>query len=455
MARIVTDVHPPLYYVLVRIWADAFGSTLMSLRSFSIVASLLAIVAAYGMQYVSFRSHGLALFTAALITLSGWHIGLIQEARMYALGVLLALLTTTSLIKAVYSGKKIWWFIWALLTAAFAYTHYFAFFTILAHLLWIIGYQWQHRQPHLLPHAFLAGMVAVVLYVPWLPALASQIGQVQQSFWVPPLGGWSIPDTFFRMFFPTITILHDTPLAVIKAALPAGFMALIWITLPLNHVFHSDKKRSVVWLFILAGLMPFLCSSLLSLTGRSLYQDRFLGFAQIFLIVCVATWISMVRPVKVRNALITLALVSFTLANIAYAKELNIAAKGGMREATAALIAKRAATEPIIVGSPFIYFPAYYYLAEEYYPAQHPHLYSETTEITHFAGGPILISEDIITPTHLEQQPPPSFWMIDTTGFGGSPVLLPPHWRLQDRVSFPEVFPHQGDVVLSRYERVL
>src|SRR2546423_14003335 len=41
------DIHPPLYYVLLRGWADVFGFAEAGLRSFCAVASLVAIFLLY------------------------------------------------------------------------------------------------------------------------------------------------------------------------------------------------------------------------------------------------------------------------------------------------------------------------------------------------------------------------------------------------------------------------
>src|SRR5690348_1185553 len=45
--RITLDVHPPLYYVLLRWWNYLFGWGLLSLRGFSILFGLLAVWAGY------------------------------------------------------------------------------------------------------------------------------------------------------------------------------------------------------------------------------------------------------------------------------------------------------------------------------------------------------------------------------------------------------------------------
>jgi hypothetical protein len=52
--RIATDVHPPFYYVLLKAWAGVWGSSIGSLRGFSVVWG----VAGAALMYVTAREAG-------------------------------------------------------------------------------------------------------------------------------------------------------------------------------------------------------------------------------------------------------------------------------------------------------------------------------------------------------------------------------------------------------------
>ena len=82
-----------------------------------------------------------------------------------------------------------------------------------------------------------------------------------------------------------------------------------------------------------------------------------------------------------------------------------------------------------------------------------PKLYSETGELLHFAGGPILTPEDIVGPTYFDELAGDSFWVMDTTGFGGVQLELPPEWIAVSEEIHDEVFVHQADVFITRYRR--
>jgi uncharacterized membrane protein len=92
------DVHPPLYYVLLYLWMDLWGSTEWHARLLSVAFSLGTIGAAYatGARLVGRRA---GLFAAGLLTIAPFQVEFAQEARMYALLALLATLATYAFVR--------------------------------------------------------------------------------------------------------------------------------------------------------------------------------------------------------------------------------------------------------------------------------------------------------------------------------------------------------------------
>src|SRR5690242_9698411 len=77
------DVHPPLYYLLLKVWLSIFGDSLAAMRSLSVGASLIAL-------YLLFRLVEGALPRAVCYAVLLWcvlaplSINQAQETRMYA-----------------------------------------------------------------------------------------------------------------------------------------------------------------------------------------------------------------------------------------------------------------------------------------------------------------------------------------------------------------------------------
>lgn len=90
------DVHPPLYFLLLRAWIALFGESAVALRSMSAIVSVLTILPLHSLARKLSGSRA-ALFSCALFAISPYHLWYAQEARMYAL---LAFLETLLLFGA-------------------------------------------------------------------------------------------------------------------------------------------------------------------------------------------------------------------------------------------------------------------------------------------------------------------------------------------------------------------
>ena len=82
------DVHPPLYYIVLRLWRDVFGDSPTAIRSLSAVLGTLAVIAMFfAGREIAGTAAGLCV--AAINAVASNHIYFGQEARMYALVLLL------------------------------------------------------------------------------------------------------------------------------------------------------------------------------------------------------------------------------------------------------------------------------------------------------------------------------------------------------------------------------
>jgi mannosyltransferase len=177
VARVETT--PPLYFVLIWVWAKLFGTGTVALRSLSAIAGVAIVPIAYASarELLSRRAGVLA---AAFVVVNPFMIWYSQEARAY---MLLAALTGASFLffaraRRDPSRRNLGW--WAGLSAAAVMTHFFAGFAVAPEALWLL---WQRRtrattiavgvvaaaQAAMLPFAFLdasashgAGWIAAI-----------------------------------------------------------------------------------------------------------------------------------------------------------------------------------------------------------------------------------------------------------------------------------------------------
>ena len=255
------DIQPPLYYYVVAGWGRLAGWSEWSLRFPSVLFGVLLVVLLVALAHRLGRPPSQALAAGLLAALHPLWLYYSQEARMYmqllALGVAAALLLERGFGLGAGSGtgpggswKARWAFVLA--GAAAAYTHYFAFFLLLA---LVPGFLLRHRGPiRAAPWAWLrpllgAFLAILLLYLPWVGVLLTQL-QVDTSYWEGPLKLWEALRHVATRFTSGETVrepqavvllgaLHGpvTLLALLRALgsrerRPAALYALLWLGLP-------------------------------------------------------------------------------------------------------------------------------------------------------------------------------------------------------------------------------
>lgn len=96
-------VHPPLYFLLLKLWIVLAGSSVFSMRFFSLIFALWALSLIYrlGVEVYSNRE---GLWAALLLTVSNFHLYYATEIRMYSMVVALSLFSTLSFFRAFVHG---------------------------------------------------------------------------------------------------------------------------------------------------------------------------------------------------------------------------------------------------------------------------------------------------------------------------------------------------------------
>jgi uncharacterized membrane protein len=120
-----TDRHPPLHYLILWLTVRLFGDGELAVRAPSILASVALIPAMFvtGRELFDRRTGLVAAGFATIAPLVVWY-G--QEARMYALFMLLGTLALWAQVMVLRDGRNRYWVAYAAATIALLYTHYFA-----------------------------------------------------------------------------------------------------------------------------------------------------------------------------------------------------------------------------------------------------------------------------------------------------------------------------------------
>jgi hypothetical protein len=287
--RTAVDVHPPLYYLALKVWESICGDALQSVRGFSAICGVLGILALYNLCIESGREQGSgidrkgiarngALFACFIMTIHLAQVAPSRTARMYSLGVLLAGLTASLLLRALRAKRNrvLWWLAYGSTSAAFCYTHNYAFFTICAQGLFAAG-DLLHRARtesvrQIVPQAAglaCAAILAGLLYTPWLPILDRQVHAVRQNYWIPTVTSRDVEQ-----------ILISWLSGMDSANRVEG---IVW-TAPLVFlvIWRLARRDRIVIFFFLQAILPWTAGLSLSVwSGRSIFLERYLAFAHL------------------------------------------------------------------------------------------------------------------------------------------------------------------------------
>jgi 4-amino-4-deoxy-L-arabinose transferase-like glycosyltransferase len=186
-----TDVHPPLYYWALKIWTEVFGTGEFGLRSMSIFFAAATIVVTFILARRLF-GRKVALVSLLFLILSPMLIRYADEARMYTMAAFIVMCAMYAFVRAVEGTQKRWWVFYGILVGLGMWTHYFTA------LLWLAPWAWRVWSTYtkgasfktwwkkfFTKEWFLAHVLAVVVFSPWLYFMVKQLGVVQaMGFWI-------------------------------------------------------------------------------------------------------------------------------------------------------------------------------------------------------------------------------------------------------------------------------
>jgi len=183
--RTAIDIHPPLYYAILQLWLNLFGTSDVALRLLSVVIGTATIPLLYILARKLFTDHRIALVAAFLLAISPFHIYYSQEVRMYGLVTLLGLASIYLCVQLLAmtpgtraSASSAFFFI--LITTAALYTQYYAAFILSAEILLILaiylaidrrssnGRPFTSLWANPLVHWLSAWLTIIILYLPWI-----------------------------------------------------------------------------------------------------------------------------------------------------------------------------------------------------------------------------------------------------------------------------------------------
>jgi 4-amino-4-deoxy-L-arabinose transferase-like glycosyltransferase len=240
------DIHPLGYYTLLWLWMSGFGQSLVAVRTLSILTGVTTVFLIYLLAQKLFNPY-IGSIAALFVALAPFPIHYSQEIRMYSFLTLLLMTATYAYLRGSNNKSWGWWALFSISSALAQYTHNLAAFYLIPLAITPLF----HRDKKSLFAVVLAGLGAVVLYLPWLVQVPSQFTKISNAYWVERPG-------FAKLFTLLLNFITNLPLPE-NWLFPALFIALAVTAIGLMQTFRaSNRNQSALWMLYLSFAPPIL-----------------------------------------------------------------------------------------------------------------------------------------------------------------------------------------------------
>jgi mannosyltransferase len=169
------DGSPPLYYMLLSVWIDVFGDGPADTQGLSMFVALLTVPGGLWAGWSLFGRRA-GLICAALCAVNPFLTNYAQETRMYALMLLLSLLTAAAFLHVFAFRRRAYLPAFVVFLGLLVYTHNWGLFMAAGSIValapcWYVA----DDRRGLVRDALIGFGVVGLLYLPWVPTLLHQI----------------------------------------------------------------------------------------------------------------------------------------------------------------------------------------------------------------------------------------------------------------------------------------
>jgi uncharacterized membrane protein len=257
--------HPPLYYVMVRLWMQFFGNSVATTRSLSAIISLLAFPCIYWLCLELFQSSLTAWISVAFLTVSPFHVLYAQEAREFGLWIVTTLIGSAVLLRAIRLSNKQLWGIYAITVAVGLYTFLLSGLLAIAYGIYVFVIE-RFRFTKTVKAYLIATSVGFLAFVPWMLTVINNLSEIERTTASAQIrqsvsalvSGWiSNISCLFADFWRYEPFFPDLNLPVLRWGRFLTPLLLILVIYSFLFLYRQAGTRVWLFVFILSGVPAF------------------------------------------------------------------------------------------------------------------------------------------------------------------------------------------------------
>lgn len=172
--------HPPLYYIIARLWEQTFGSAMAVRRSLPALISLLVFPCLYYLCQELFATPVVSWLALGIVAISPFHVLYAQEVREYSLWSVTILLSSWLLLRSLRLSSPFSWLLYAASLPLLLYTYLFSVLIAIGHAIYVFGIEkWRFTKTSI---AFLiATSIGFLSFAPWLLVVVNSLSTIDET----------------------------------------------------------------------------------------------------------------------------------------------------------------------------------------------------------------------------------------------------------------------------------
>ena len=289
------DFHPPLYFYALKIFVSIFGISVFTIRLFSVLGVLATIVIGYVAGQKIFSKSGALYFCLLLLSLP-MLAEYSHEARMYTWGAFAVTGVFLYAVLSITTSRRSNLLFLMLFSLIAAYTHYYALLAAFWANVFVFFFLLINKNKNLKVH-LIYSLAALLLYLPWLLVMLSQLKEVSESFWVPALDWQIIASCLLSPFAPKIYLPPFLPLAIIIYGL------VLWVIYR-NYIARKEKQGIPLGLSLCMFGCTILSAILISILIQPILYMRYVANIIVLILIPVALFLMSVKNKWVKGGVL-------------------------------------------------------------------------------------------------------------------------------------------------------
>ncbi|WP_409200850.1 hypothetical protein [Methanobrevibacter sp. DSM 116169] len=270
---ITTDVHPPLYYFILKFFIKIFS--FLQINNIMFISKFVSLIPIYLLVILSAtkirKEFGLlcsGIFTLCITSMPQLMIYGV-EIRMYGFALLFMTASLIYTYEIIKNSNLKNWAILTILTICSAYTHYFsAMASGVLYLLLIAYILYKNRQ--LVKYWIASSVLIILAYIPWLPSLKYQLTKVNTHYWIEAATFDSVIGYIYYVLSPVDYIIRGNEITsptILGTLLLIGIIAII--------IYYLKGKKDLNGNFAIFSLLAFILVPVVGLTISVLFKPIF------------------------------------------------------------------------------------------------------------------------------------------------------------------------------------